>query len=114
MTQQFRPMGKADALSRCILWVKPCGLFKTLNCGACIFKSKQREALIAPSFRKIRRHRYGAVRCGQGLRSFFQIQQDCSVIIRREPLERVGLTWVHATRSTSLFFEHLYTFRFSI
>jgi hypothetical protein len=36
------------------------------------------------------------------------------VIIRREPLERVGLTWVHATRSTSLFFEHLHTFRFSI
>jgi hypothetical protein len=36
------------------------------------------------------------------------------VIIRRERTERVAFTWVHATRSTSLFFEHLYTFRFSI
>jgi hypothetical protein len=27
-------------------------------------------------------------------------------------LERVAFTWVHATRSTSLFFEHLHTFRF--
>jgi hypothetical protein len=26
-------------------------------------------------------------------------------------LERVAFTWVHATRSTSLFFEHLHTFR---
>jgi hypothetical protein len=29
-------------------------------------------------------------------------------------LERVAFTCVHATRSTSLFFEHLHTFRFSI
>jgi hypothetical protein len=26
-------------------------------------------------------------------------------------LERVAFKWVHATRSTSLFFEHLHTFR---
>ena len=26
-------------------------------------------------------------------------------------LERVAFTWVHATRSTLLFFEHLHTFR---
>jgi hypothetical protein len=26
-------------------------------------------------------------------------------------LVRVAFTWVHATRSTSLFFEHLHTFR---
>ena len=30
---------------------------------------------------------------------------------RRAILERVAFTWVHATRSTSLFFEHLHTFR---
>jgi hypothetical protein len=29
-------------------------------------------------------------------------------------LEPVAFTCVHATRSTSLFFEHLHTFRFSI
>ena len=29
-------------------------------------------------------------------------------------LERVAFTWAHATRSSSLFCEHLYTFRFSI
>ena len=30
---------------------------------------------------------------------------------RAQYLERVAFTWVHATRSTSLFFEHLHTFR---
>jgi hypothetical protein len=33
------------------------------------------------------------------------------VVAESHSLERVAFTWDHATRSTSLLFEHLHTFR---